>query len=107
MVLIACHAFRQCQCSNPWLCCVAVAQDTVPRGGKLISAYKRSGQRVVINKIGDIVVSCKLKLEVPTDGSYTNQLSRAIKAGARVLYCWPWWALGSLTVPQQGLGACA
>lgn len=32
-------------------------QDTIPRGGKFLSAYKRNGQRVVINKIGDIVVS--------------------------------------------------
>lgn len=32
-------------------------QDTIPRGGKFISAYKRNGQRVVVNKIGDIVVS--------------------------------------------------
>lgn len=32
-------------------------QDTIPRGGKFLSAYKRNGQRVVVNKIGDIVVS--------------------------------------------------
>ncbi len=31
-------------------------QDTIPRGGKFFSAYKRNGQRVVVNKIGDIVV---------------------------------------------------
>jgi hypothetical protein len=41
----------------PCLWCVAMVQDTVPRGGKLISAYKRNGQRVIVNKIGDIVVS--------------------------------------------------
>ena len=34
----------------------AAIQDTIPRGGKLFSAYKRNGQRVVVNKIGDIVV---------------------------------------------------
>jgi hypothetical protein len=32
-------------------------QDTIPRGGKFLSAYKRNGQRVVVNKLGDIVVS--------------------------------------------------
>lgn len=31
-------------------------QDTVPRGGKFVSAYKRNGQRVVVNKAGDMVV---------------------------------------------------
>jgi hypothetical protein len=31
-------------------------QDTIPRGGKFLSAYKRNGHRVVVNKIGDIVV---------------------------------------------------
>lgn len=34
----------------------ADTQDTIPRGGKLLSAYKRNGQRVVVNKTGDIVV---------------------------------------------------
>jgi len=31
-------------------------QDTVPRGGKFLSAYKRNGQRVIVNRSGDIVV---------------------------------------------------
>jgi hypothetical protein len=35
----------------------ASLQDTVPRGGKFISAYKRNGQRVIVNKAGDMVVS--------------------------------------------------
>lgn len=29
----------------------------MPRGGKFLSAYKRNGQRAIVNKIGDIVVS--------------------------------------------------
>lgn len=33
-------------------------QDTIPRGGKFVSAYKRNGQRVIINRAGDMVVSC-------------------------------------------------
>jgi hypothetical protein len=42
-------------------CCLlnASLQDTVPRGGKFISAYKRNGQRVIVNKAGDMVVSSK------------------------------------------------
>lgn len=31
-------------------------QDTIPRGGKFISAYKRNGQRVIMNQAGDMVV---------------------------------------------------
>jgi hypothetical protein len=38
------------------LCTHTHSQDTVPRGGKFISAYKRNGQRVIINKTGDMVV---------------------------------------------------
>lgn len=28
----------------------------MPRGGKFLSAYKRNGQRVIVNRSGDIVV---------------------------------------------------
>lgn len=31
-------------------------QDVVPRGGKFLSLYKRNGQRVIINRTGDLVV---------------------------------------------------
>jgi hypothetical protein len=57
------HGINQLTCSATaaGYCCSGV-QDTVPRGGKLISAYKRSGQRVVINKIGDIVVSSAVNI---------------------------------------------
>ena len=37
-------------------------QDTIPRGGKFFSAYKRNGQQVVVNKIGDIVMRPTLRL---------------------------------------------
>ncbi|KAF8063676.1 TIC20-V [Scenedesmus sp. PABB004] len=41
-------------CPDTWH--VINDQDTVPRGGKLISAYKRNGHRVVVNRAGDMVV---------------------------------------------------
>ncbi|KAF6262015.1 hypothetical protein COO60DRAFT_1699568 [Scenedesmus sp. NREL 46B-D3] len=51
------HMFaRQYEAAVPDTWHVINDQDTVPRGGKFISAYKRNGQRVIVNKAGDMVV---------------------------------------------------
>jgi hypothetical protein len=61
----------------PCVLCVSVVQDTIPRGGKLISAYKRNGQRVIVNKIGDIVVSMSVGSgHNPATGSYIGWRTR-------------------------------
>ena len=38
------------------MCKATVLQDIVARGGKLWFLYKRPGQRVIINALGDLIV---------------------------------------------------
>ena len=53
-------------------------QDVVPRGGKFISLYKRNGQRVIINRAGDLVVRPNpleaSLLQMPCGSSFQHHL---------------------------------